>query len=243
MTNKYDNLLTNTKNIMKKLLLAALCMAATMQTYAQTVAEDWAGLKHYQTANQTIKQPVKVVFMGNSITAGWPKFRPDFFTENHYVGRGIPCQVSAQMVMRFRQDVLLLKPQAVVILAGTNDIALNDYAVTLEHTLGNIQTMVDLAHAHGIKAVVCATPPAHRLGTKELHPAEKIKELNAMVKKYTHEAGIPYVDFHTALTDEEGGMQKQYTYDGVHPTKEGYLVMENLVQQALHQVLQLTEKE
>ncbi|MCI7286730.1 MAG: SGNH/GDSL hydrolase family protein [Parabacteroides sp.] len=209
-----------------------------MQVVAQEPLKDWANFGRYKEANAAVQQPVKAVFMGNSITDGWPAADPDFFTKNGYVGRGIGGQVSAQMLMRFRQDVINLKPQAVVILAGTNDLAHNDYAVTPEQTFDNVVSMVQLAQANGIKVILCSTLPAYQFGWRpELKPAEDIKAFNKKVKAYADAHDILYVDYHSAMKDERDGLPEKYSKDGVHPTLEGYKVMEKLVQEALQKVV------
>ena len=224
---------------MKHLLIAALCLAGAMQLSAQEPLKDWANLGRYQKENAAIQQPVKAVFMGNSITDGWPVADPDFFARNGYVGRGISGQVSAQMLLRFRQDIINLNPQVVVILAGTNDIARNDYAMTPEQTFDNVVSMIQLAEANGIKVILCSTMPASQFGWRpQLKPAEDIKALNAKFKAYADEHHIPYVDYHSAMQNEEGGLPEKYSKDGVHPTLEGYKVMEGLVQKALEDILQ-----
>lgn len=223
---------------MKHLFIAALCLAVFMQVVAQEPLKDWANFGRYKEANAAVQQPVKAVFMGNSITDGWPSADPDFFTKNGYVGRGIGGQVSAQMLMRFRQDVINLKPQAVVILAGTNDLAHNDYAVTPEQTFDNVVSMVQLAQANGIKVILCSTLPAYQFGWRpELKPAEDIKAFNKKVKAYADAHDILYVDYHSAMKDERDGLPEKYSKDGVHPTLEGYKVMEKLVQEALQKVV------
>lgn len=223
---------------MKHLFIAALCIAGCLQLAAQEPLKDWANFGRYQEANASIQQPVKAVFMGNSITDGWPVADPDFFTKNGYVGRGIGGQVSAQMLMRFRQDVINLKPQAVVILAGTNDLAHNDYAVTPEQTFDNVVSMIQLAQANDIKVILCSTLPAYQFGWRpELKPAEGIKALNAKLKAYADAHNILYVDYHSAMKDERDGLPEKYSKDGVHPTLEGYKVMEKLVQEALQKVV------
>ncbi len=223
---------------MKHLFIAALCLAGFMQVTAQEPLKDWANLGRYKEANAAVRQPVKAVFMGNSITDGWPSADPDFFTGNGYVGRGISGQVSAQMLMRFRQDVINLKPQAVVILAGTNDLAHNDYAMTPEQTFDNVVSMVQLAQANGIKVILCSTLPAYQFGWRpELKPAEDIKVFNKKVKAYADAHDILYVDYHSAMKDERDGLPEKYSKDGVHPTLEGYKVMEELVQEALRKVV------
>ena len=223
---------------MKHLFIAALCLAGFMQVVAQEPLKDWANFGRYKEANAAVQQPVKAVFMGNSITDGWPSADPDFFTKNGYVGRGIGGQVSAQMLMRFRQDVINLKPQAVVILAGTNDLAHNDYAVTPEQTFDNVVSMVQLAQDNGIKVILCSTLPAYQFGWRpELKPAEDIKAFNKKVKAYADAHDILYVDYHSAMKDERDGLPEKYSKDGVHPTLEGYKVMEKLVQEALQKVV------
>ena len=220
---------------MKKLYLTALLCMGSLCIQAQEI-KDWADFGRYEAANKEVKNP-KVVFIGNSITDGWPNADPEFFTKNNYVGRGISGQVSAQMLMRFRPDVINLKPKAVVILAGTNDIALNDYAVSLEKTLGNIISMVELAQANNIKVILCSTMPASSFSWRpEVKPAETIKELNRKVKAYAKANKIVYVDYHSAMCDQEGGLPKIYSEDGVHPNLEGYKVMEKLVQKAIRKV-------
>lgn len=223
---------------MKHLFIAVLCLAGFMQVVAQEPLKDWANFGRYKEANAAVQQPVKAVFMGNSITDGWPSADPDFFTKNGYVGRGIGGQVSAQMLMRFRQDVINLKPQAVVILAGTNDLAHNDYAVTPEQTFDNVVSMVQLAQTNGIKVILCSTLPAYQFGWRpELKPAEDIKAFNKKVKAYADAHDILYVDYHSAMKDERDGLPEKYSKDGVHPTLEGYKVMEKLVQEALQKVV------
>ena len=223
---------------MKHFLILFLCLAGLTQIHAQGV-RDWADFEHYSQANAELKKPAKVVFMGNSITRRWPETHPDFFKENEgYVGRGISGQVSAQMVMRFRQDVIDLKPQAVVIHPGTNDIALNALAMTVEKTFDNVKTMVELARAHKIKVVLCSTMPSSKFPWRpEVKPAEDIKRLNAMMKQYCKENKIVYVDYHSVMQDENGGLPEKYSEDGVHPNLEGYKVMEKILQKALKKIV------
>ena len=226
-------------NMKKHLLTLLLCVAGLSQVSAQEPLKDWANFGRYREANAAITTPVKAVFMGNSITDHWVKKDSTFFSDNGYVGRGISGQVSAQMVMRFRQDVIDLHPQAVVILAGTNDIARNDYAMSLEETFDNVKTMVDLARANGIKVVICSTMPSFQFGwRKELKPAEDIKRLNRVLRLYAQENKITYVDYHSAMKDERDGLPEKYSPDGVHPNLDGYKVMEELVQEALKDLVQ-----
>lgn len=191
---------------------------------------DWAQFYRYEDQNNSLQKPVKVVFMGNSITDGWAKKHPDFFTENDFAGRGISGQTTSQMLVRFQSDVIDLQPKMVVILAGVNDIAQNNGTISLKHICQNIQSMCELAKLHKIKPVICSALPAYQFyWHKALRPAEEIRQLNAMLEQYAKENGITYVDYYSAFADERGGMPEKYAADGVHPTAEGYEVMEAII--------------
>lgn len=180
----------------------------------------------------------RVVFMGNSITEGWIGASPEYFDSNPYVNRGIGGQTTPQMLLRFRQDVIDLEPKAVLILAGTNDIAGNTGPMTLEQIRDNILSMVELAKANDILPIVCSVLPAYdypwRPGKR---PNVKIPQLNGMLKTMAAEEGVPYLDYFTPMADARNGLPVEYTTDGVHLTKEGYGVMEKLVQEKLSKVL------
>jgi lysophospholipase L1-like esterase len=204
-------------------------------------AQDWPQLQKYQSDNAQIlreKTPVRVVFMGNSITQGWADMRTEFFKEHGFVGRGICGQTTPQMLLRLRQDVLELKPKAVVILAGINDIAQNTGPITLTETLGNIQSMAELALAHGITPVICSVLPANSFPWRpEIIPTQQVIDLNRQLHQWTVEKNLVFVDFYTPMVDEQLGLQSHLGYDPVHPNQEGYKVMEPLVLKALDQVL------
>lgn len=205
-------------------------------------AQDWANLKEFREANQSLGEVApyenRIVFMGNSITIGWLKKRPEFFENKPYVNRGISGQTTPQMLLRFRQDVVDLDPKAVVILAGTNDIAGNTGPSTLEMIVDNIKSMAEIAHANDIKVVLCSTLPAYDYPWRPgLEPAPKILELNKMIKAYAEEKDHVYVDYFSAMADERNGLPKKYADDGVHPTVEGYKVMEPLVEEAISSAL------
>lgn len=219
------------KNI-GKYLMVALCMLATSTLFAQQ--QDWANFGRYEAANKTVKTPSKVVFMGNSITEGWWNNDSLFFKTNGYIGRGISGQTTSQMLVRFRADVINLKPKAVVILAGTNDIAQNTGYISLENVMGNIISMVELAKANRIDVILCSVLPAYDFSwRKGLEPAGKIVELNKMIKAYADRSKLTYVDYHSALKDERNGLPEKYSNDGVHPTLEGYKIMEKIISPAL----------
>lgn len=217
-------------------LLLVVCMVATSSLFAQ--AKDWAQFGRYAEANKTVKLPSKVVFMGNSITDGWWPADSLFFINNQYVDRGISGQTTSEMLVRFRTDVINLKPQAVVILAGTNDIAQNNGYISLENVFGNIVSMVELARANNIKPILCSVMPAYEFSWRPgLEPAGKIIKLNAMIREYAVKNKLTYVDYHSALSDERGGLPEKYSKDGVHPTLDAYKIMETIVHKAISQVV------
>lgn len=203
---------------------------------------DWANLKRYEEENKKLLPPkaneTRIVFMGNSITEGWSKFDPGFFEVNHFINRGIGGQTTPQMVLRFKQDVIDLKPSVVVILAGTNDIAGNTGPMTLEQSRDNIITMIQLAQVNGIKVVLSSVIPAFDYPWRPgLDPATKIVSLNKMLKEYAEKNNIVYIDYFSAMVDEQNGLRKELGYDGVHPNLEGYKVMEPLAEKAIAEAL------
>ena len=203
---------------------------------------DWANLARYQEENSVLEAPKKrekrVVFMGNSITQGWKRQRPEFFELNPYICRGISGQTTPQMLLRFRQDVIDLKPDVVVILAGTNDIAGNTGPSTLDMITGNIFSMIELAQANNIKVVLCSVLPANEYRWRpEVKPADTIIELNRLLESYAKKNKIPYVDYFSPMVDKEKGLKKEYSGDGVHPNQKGYTVMEPLIKNEIDKVL------
>lgn len=217
-------------------------MSAFLMNLFPTHAQDWANLKRYQKENASLDAPSKsekrVVFMGNSITQGWKETHPSFFSSNKYINRGIGGQTTPQMLVRFRQDVVALKPRVVVILAGTNDIAGNTGPSTLEMIMDNIASMAEIARANKISVVICSVLPAYEYPwRKGLEPNIKIPALNAMIKTYCDTHDCIYLDYFSAMADAQNGMIAEYTTDGVHCTSKGYDVMESLVQPAIKKAL------
>lgn len=203
---------------------------------------DWANLERYREENKKLGAAKagenRVVFMGNSITAGWINLRPEFFAGKPYVNRGIGGQTTPQMLIRFKQDVIDLQPKAVVILAGINDIAQNTGPTSLEDIMGNISGMALLAKAHGIKVILSSVLPAYDfLWRPGLEPAGKVVELNKMIRKFAAEQNVYYLDYFSAMADSRPGLKKEYSNDEVHPTADGYKVMEPLVEKAIEAVL------
>ncbi|MFS4468426.1 SGNH/GDSL hydrolase family protein [Maribacter sp. 2210JD10-5] len=225
---------------MKYFILGIL---TTLFNIKATHAQDWADLKHFQEDNERLEAPKadedRVVFMGNSITIGWLHARPDFFEGKPYINRGISGQTTPQMLIRFRQDVIDLRPKVVVILAGTNDIAGNTGPSTLNMIADNLKSMAEIAQANGIKVVLSSILPVYDYPWKPgLEPAGKIITLNEMIKKYSEAKGHVYLDYFSAMVDERNGLPKKYASDEVHPTVEGYMVMEPLVEKAIAKALE-----
>lgn len=203
---------------------------------------DWANLKRFQDDNKKAGLPKanenRVVFMGNSITEGWSNFDPSFFAGKPYINRGISGQTTPQMVLRFQQDVVDLKPKVVVILAGINDIAGNTGPMTLEQSRDNLIAMAQLAKANGIKVVLSSVVPAFDFPWRPgMEPAEKVVVLNKMIKDYADKNNLVYLDYHSAMKDERNGLKKELGYDGVHPNLEGYKVMAPLAEKAIAEAL------
>ena len=215
---------------------------------------DWPNLARYREANANVAAPAKdeqrVVFMGDSITDLWaqPRFG-GFFPGKPYIGRGISGQTTPQMLIRFRWDVIALQPRVVVILAGTNDIAGNTGPMTLEEIEGNLVSMAELARANGIRVVLASVMPVSNYGhgrdgnpvdMRIKRPPEKILELNAWIKKYAAENGHVYLDYFSAMMDDQGLLKKDLSEDGLHPNAAGYAVMAPLAEKAIQLALAAT---
>lgn len=224
---------------MKLLIVLSLTILSQI-SFSQT--EDWANLNKYKQENSEIGLPSenenRVVFMGNSITEGWIIADPDFFKENSFINRGISGQTTPQLLIRFRQDVVNLKPKAVVLLAGTNDIAGNTGPSSLEMIEDNIMSMVEISKANNVKVILCSVLPVFDYPWKQgINPSEKIVELNRRIKSYSEENQIIYADYFSAMVDEKNGLKKEYSKDGVHPNLEGYKVMKPIIEKAIKELL------
>jgi lysophospholipase L1-like esterase len=204
------------------------------------LTRDFGQLCRYAAANRELAangQPVRVVFMGDSITDNWINLSKGFWTEGR-IDRGISGQTTPQMLVRFRQDVIDLHPQAVHIMAGTNDVAGNTGAATLQTVEGNIRSMAELARAHGIKVILASIPPAGAFPwNPAVKPVPQIAALNTWLQGYARANGFTYVDYFAALADPAGAMKPGLSSDGVHPTAQGYAVMEPLAKAAIARTL------
>ena len=235
-------------NKLKFFFAAMLLMGQVGQASADD--RDWGNLRRYAQQNAEVKQWPKeqrrVVFMGNSITENWARMRPDFFKQNGYVGRGISGQTSYQFVVRYRQDVVDLNPELVVINTATNDVAENTGPYDEDRTFSNIETMVDLARANKIKVILTTTLPAAKFGwnPRITDGPAKIEKLNARIRDYAARNRITFVDYYSKMvTGEEKALNPAYSNDGVHPTNEGYAVMEPLIKAAIDKELGLDIKD
>ena len=225
-----------------KNLKIAFTLFLSMFVVGLTFAQDWANTARFKDDNAKIGLPAsgekRIVFMGNSITEGWINSSPDFFAGKSFVNRGIGGQTTPQMLVRFRPDVINLKPAVVVILAGTNDIAGNTGPSTLEMIMDNLISMAELAKANQIKVVLSSVLPVFDYPWKSgLQPAEKIIALNAMIKTYAEKNSLVYLDYFSATVDERKGLKKELSGDGVHPNLAGYKIMEPLAEAAIQKAL------
>ncbi len=214
--------------IAKKLIISAFVYLSTFSLSAQTNA-DWAGTSRYAEANAQIGYQPRAVLFGDSIIEGWASQDPDFFTENNFVGRGIGGQTTSQILVRMRNDVVNLHPDYVVILAGVNDIALNDgHAIDIESAVGSIKSMCEIAKANGITPIVCSLLCSTRCYWRPevTDTYEQIQRFNSLLKDYAHANHIEYVDYFSLLAGEDGKIRPKYSKDTVHPTLEGYKKME-----------------
>jgi acyl-CoA thioesterase I len=201
---------------------------------------DFGDLDHFKDADAALGPPApgqdRVVFLGDSITQGWKL--AESFPGKPYINRGISGETTPQMLVRFRQDVIGLHPRAVVILAGTNDVAGNTGPMTPDQTEGNLASMAELAAANGIRVVLCSVLPARDFPWNPgQEPAPKIAALNDWIKTYASQKGYVYVDYYSAMADAQGGLPPTLSRDGVHPLPAGYAAMAPLVETGIEKAL------
>ena len=204
--------------------------------------QDWPALNRYSSDNKLLGLPKadekRVVFMGNSITESWSVYQPEFFEGKSYINRGISGQTTPQMLIRFRPDVIDLKPQIVVILAGINDIAGNTGPSTEKLIVDNIISMAELAKSNSIDVILCSILPANDFSwSQNQNPSPKILAVNQALKKYSKINGMVYLDYYTSMVNEQEGLIKDYGLDSVHPNKKGYQVMSKLLEKKIIEIL------
>ncbi|MGM9475467.1 GDSL-type esterase/lipase family protein [Pedobacter sp. GSP4] len=241
---------------MKSKMLFFLLLVSANSLFAQTVpndslnnrpkkenfADDWAALTKYQKENVLLPPPTKkekrVVFLGSSIFEFWKQKDPAYFNNNPYLDRGISGQISPQLLIRFRQDVINLQPKVVIILAGSNDIAGNTGHVTNDKIMDNIKSMAELARLHHIKVILCKYLPVYQYPwNKSIQPADTIIALNELIVAYAKKKHYTVLDYWTPLVDERKGQRADLTVDGVHPNVAGYKIMEEVTEVAIKKAL------
>ncbi len=199
---------------------------------------DWANFSCFETQNASLAHAPKVVLMGDSIIELWNKNRPNFFSSLGWVSRAISGQTTSQMLVRFRADVIDLKPEIIIIGGGTNDIAQNTGYISLEHIFGNIVSMVDLARTNKIKPIICSILPTNDYPwRKGLNPAPKIIKLNQMLRTYAESQKITFIDYYSHMATNDGALIEAYSIDGVHPSNAGYEIMEEILSAGIKQAI------
>ena len=222
------------------LAAAAAAAPAVAETWEEQwkrgLQEDFAGLRRYREENARLIASgtrVDIVFLGDSITEGWRDKRPGFFRAGR-IGRGISGQTTAQMVLRMMADVVDLRPRAVHIMAGTNDIAGNTGPMTAEMTRDNFRMMAAIARANGLRLLLASIPPAASFPWRPgLETRRPIAAMNAWLRGFARETGATYVDYNPALADASGAMRPGFASDGVHPTEAGYDAMASVIEPVL----------
>lgn len=216
-------------------MLSAVLAALVLSGAHAAAQDDWADIGRYAQANSEVITQPKAVFMGDSITQCWWDADPNFFTSNDFLCRGISGQTTSHMLVRMRKDVVDLHPKYVVILAGTNDIAKNNGFIEVDDIYGNIVSMCEIAKANKVKPVICSVLPVkqYRWRPEVTDCADRIIRLNSMLKEYAQKNKCMYVDYHSAMKDEENGLPAKWSYDGVHLNGDGYDIIENIILKAL----------
>ena len=223
--------------------MTMLTLLSASGTALSVDPNDWAQLDRYRGANAALAAPSagesRVVFMGDSIIEGWSSFDPAYFSDGTRLNRGVSGQTTSQMLVRFRADVIALRPKVVVILAGTNDIAGNTGPITESEIVGNIASMAELARTHGIRVVLVSALPANRYyWNPAIKPAARIVELNRLLAAYAKQHGHGWVDLHSLLADANLGLKRGFGEDGVHPNAAAYRVMRQPVDAAIAAALE-----
>ena len=188
----------------------------------------WANFERYAPANAALTKAPKAVFLGDSITDNWGKWDPEFFTSHNFAARGIGGQTTSEMLVRMRQDVIALKPKYMVLLAGINDLAMNNGPIEIDHIMGNIESIVELAKLHKIKPVLCLIFPTKGFGWRKFlpDPTDRIKELNGKISDYAKKHRIPLVEYFADIDKSSGTLPKELSKDSIHPNMDGYKIME-----------------
>ena len=220
---------------------------------AESRFNNFANYNRYKDANAQLAAPTKdenrVVFMGDSITDFWKL--NEYFPNQPYINRGISGQTTSQMLLRFRGDVIDLKPKVVIIFAGTNDISFNTGPITLEQIEGNLMSMAELARANGIKVILASLTPVSDYNKNKAgeminrtvqRPPAQILELNKWIKHYAAQNDFVYLDYFSATVDDKGFLKVDIANDGLHPNAQGYAIMKPLAEEAIKTALKKKRK-
>ncbi|MEK7725138.1 MAG: SGNH/GDSL hydrolase family protein [Acidobacteriota bacterium] len=258
---------------MRKFLFIAILLTVAIANFAQTPTptpdaltlekqradrlqarfNDFANLARYAKANSEATPPAKgedrVVFLGDSITDSWKL--AEYFPNQLYINRGISGQTTPQMLLRMRPDVIAHKPKVMLLLAGTNDISANTGPVTNEYIQGNIEAIVETAHANGINVILASILPVSDYNKNAKgeaiirtvqRPPARILELNKWIKEYCETKGLIYLDYFSATVDDKGFLKADLANDGLHPHAEGYKIMQKLAAEAIAKALKKKQK-
>lgn len=224
---------------MKRSTIILCILFMSSLSYGQ---DDWPNLQRFEKSNeltmtQSDQDTFRIVFMGDSITEGWSNFDSTFFDNHTYINRGIGGQTTPQMLIRFRQDVVHLNANSVIILAGINDIAGNTGPSTLSMIVDNLSSMVEIALTNGIHPIICSVLPANYFPWQQkIDPSQKVIELNDLLKTYAEKMNVMYVDYYSAMVNDKQGLKEHLGYDPVHPNAAGYAVMRPIIEQAIQQL-------
>ena len=200
---------------------------------------DWPNLAKYREANENLKNSSsdgdRIVLVGDSITEGWTEFNPEFFQENNMINRGISGQTTPQMLIRFKQDAVHLNPKIIIINGGTNDIWGNTGPSTPEMIIDHLWSMAEIAAKNDINVALTKILPVYKYPERDdiIDPPKTISLINSVLLDYCKKNGLNFLDYYTPMVDEKKGLSSDYGADGVHPNKEGYNVMENVVREAI----------
>lgn len=221
--------------------LTAATVASAEDTELERVRADWAQLEQYRDENHRLPAPSaarpRVIFLGDSLTQSW-ELAGLGLDEVELLNRGISGQTTPQMLVRFRQDVVDLKPAVVHILAGTNDLAGNTGPTTLKDIENNLSSMVEIAEANHIRIVLASVLPALDFPWRPgLQPAPRIVALNNWIRAYARRRNLVYADYYSALVDSQGGFKSELADDGVHPNRAGYAVMSPIAHESIRRTL------
>lgn len=223
-------------------IISIILIYLSMIYLNQYKGQDWPNLSRYQQENMNLQPPNKgekrVVFMGNSITEFWSTYSDFFKFNKNYINRAISGQTSPQMLLRFRQDVINLSPNVVVILTGINDIAENTGPSTVEMIENNIISMTELAKINNIKVILCSVLPAEEFSwSPSIKPAKIVVELNEKIKSFANQNNVIYVDYFSEMKNGNDGMKSELANDGIHPNELGYSIMEPIIEKAIQKCL------